>query len=142
KARMGLRNVSSNLKVGGVFIGTVPDAYWIVKKLKSLKPHELKFGNQIYSVSFEDRNNFPTFGHKYWFSLEDAIDDCPEYLVHFPTFEKMAEEYGLELIYKHGFHTIYDKEKEVPLYRDLLYKMKVIRHDMDAAMSKEEWEAA
>lgn len=30
KARMMLHNVTSQLKPGGVFIGTIPDAYWIV----------------------------------------------------------------------------------------------------------------
>ena len=30
KAHMALRNVTSNLKSGGLFIGTVPDANWIV----------------------------------------------------------------------------------------------------------------
>jgi len=46
------------------------------------------FGNSLYSITFEDKENFSLFGSKYFFKLEDAIDDCPEYLVHFPTFIK------------------------------------------------------
>ncbi|CAG8516916.1 10177_t:CDS:2 [Diversispora eburnea] len=76
KAKMALQNISSNLKKGGSFIGT------------SLRPDQLEFGNSIYSIRFEQKNHFPTFGHKYWFNLEDAINDCPEYLVHFPTFKR------------------------------------------------------
>src|SRR5690606_16430051 len=30
KARMMLKNVTEKLKPGGKFIGTIPDAYWIV----------------------------------------------------------------------------------------------------------------
>ncbi|CAG8841548.1 19181_t:CDS:2, partial [Racocetra persica] len=43
KAHMALNNASSNLKEGGLFIGTVTDANWIVKKLKTLGPKELEF---------------------------------------------------------------------------------------------------
>ncbi|RHZ81627.1 hypothetical protein Glove_117g25 [Diversispora epigaea] len=143
KAKMALQNISSNLKKGGSFIGTVPDAYWIVKKLKSLGPDQLEFGNSIYSIRFEQKNDFPTFGHKYWFNLEDAINDCPEYLVHFPTFKRMASEYGLELKYLDRFHDMYDKMKEKRQHRDLLYKMGVIRHKKQpGVMSQDEWEAA
>ena len=84
---MALRNISSNLKQGGKFIGTIPDANWIVKRLKALPEDELAFGNEIYSIRFEQKETFPTFGHKYWFWLADAVD-CPEYLVHFRKFER------------------------------------------------------
>ena len=30
------------------------------------------------------------------FTLEDAVEDCPEYLVQFPTLQKLAREVGLE----------------------------------------------
>ncbi|CAG8670763.1 16827_t:CDS:2 [Dentiscutata erythropus] len=142
KARMALKNASSNLKEGGLFIGTVTDANWIVKKLKTLDPKALEFGNSIYSIVFEQKHEFPTFGHKYRFNLEDAINDCPEYLVHFPTFEKMAREYGLELIYKKRFHDIYNESKEDLQYRELLYKMSVIKRKEPIEMSDAEWEAA
>lgn len=56
------------------------------KKLKASPG--LKFGNSIYSIEFEHKDSFPIFGHKYWFCLEDAIDDCPEYLIHFPTLQR------------------------------------------------------
>ena len=58
------------------------------KKLKSESDDKLQIGNSIYSIRFERRDTFEKFGSKYWFHLEDAIDDCPEYLVHFPTFQK------------------------------------------------------
>jgi mRNA (guanine-N7-)-methyltransferase len=142
RARTALRNISSNLKQGGIFIGTIPDANWIVKRLKSLPEDELKFGNDIYSIKFEQKEHFPMYGHKYWFWLEDAVD-CPEYLVHFGAFEKLAAEYGLELRFKRRFHDVYHEAKEERMYRDLLYFMKVIRENSaDGEMSEAEWEAA
>ncbi|CAG8443277.1 10310_t:CDS:2 [Ambispora gerdemannii] len=140
KARMALRNVTSNLKQDGFFIGTLPDANWIVKKLKNLKPDQLEFGNSIYSIRFEQKEEFPEFGHKYSFNMEEAISDCPEYLVRFSFFEQLASEYGLELVYKKRFHDLYDEAKEVPAFRDLLYTMKVIKPS-EGEMSEEEWEA-
>ncbi|CAG8539730.1 12640_t:CDS:2 [Ambispora leptoticha] len=141
KARMALRNVTSNLKKGGFFIGTLPDANWIVKKLKNLKQDQLEFGNSIYSIRFEQKEEFPEFGHKYSFNLEEAISDCPEYLVRFSFFEQLASEYGLKLVYKKRFHDLYNEAKEETAFRDLLYTMKVIKPS-EGEMSEEEWEAA
>ncbi|ORY01003.1 guanine-N(7)-methyltransferase [Basidiobolus meristosporus CBS 931.73] len=138
KARMMLQNVSQNLRPGGTFIGTLPDAYWIVKKVKSVEG--LSFGNDIYKIEFEQKDTFPTFGHKYWFTLEDAIDNCPEYLVHFPTFEKLAKEYGLELIKKRKFHHLYKDALENEEFTNLLHRMNVV--DERESITKEEWEAA
>ena len=39
----------------------------------------------------------PLFGAQYKFHLEGVVD-CPEFLVHFQTLEKLAEKYGLILI--------------------------------------------
>jgi mRNA (guanine-N7-)-methyltransferase len=96
KARTMLENVTSNLRSGGWFIGTIPDAYWIVKKIKALlaeekrlnkKMEKLEFGNDVYSIRLardEVERGFRKFGCKYWFHLKDAVD-CPEYLVHWPS---------------------------------------------------------
>lgn len=37
------------------------------------------------------------FGVKYTFSLKDAIDGCPEYLVNIKLLEKLCNEFDLEL---------------------------------------------
>ena len=47
---------------------------------------DLSFGNSVYKIRFEDRENRPMFGHRYWFYLQDAVDDVPEYVVHWDTF--------------------------------------------------------
>ena len=48
---------------------------------------DLSFGNEVYKITFEQKEDFPLFGCKYDFHLEGVVD-CPEFLVHFPTLEK------------------------------------------------------
>ena len=57
-------------------------------QLDSLSPNaeELSWGNNVYKIRFEDRDNRPVFGHRYWFYLQDAVDDVPEYVVHWDNF--------------------------------------------------------
>ena len=54
--------------------------------------NSLKFGNSVFSIEFEQNTNFPVFGCKYKFYLEDAVYSLPEYLVHFPTFVKYVHQ--------------------------------------------------
>ena len=49
-----------------------------------------KFGNSVFSVEFPPETPLdppPLFGAKYNFHLEEVVD-CPEFLVHFGTFQK------------------------------------------------------
>ncbi|KAJ3159971.1 mRNA cap guanine-N7 methyltransferase [Geranomyces michiganensis] len=138
KARIGLTNITKNLKPGGMFIGTIPDANWIVKKLRNAEG--LTFGNSVLTIKFEQKDTYPEFGHKYWFELKDAIDNCPEYLLRFPAFIRLAGEYGLELVYKEKFHDLYQKGSTNPQYRDLLTRMNVL--NPEGTMSADEWEVA
>ena len=57
-------------------------------QLDALPPNakELTWGNSVYKIRFEDRHNRPVFGHRYWFYLQDAVDDVPEYVVHWDNF--------------------------------------------------------
>ncbi|KAI9596221.1 guanine-N(7)-methyltransferase domain-containing protein, partial [Syncephalis fuscata] len=107
KARQMVKNVADYLRPGGRWIGTLPDAYWITKKLQSIDG--LKFGNSVYYIEFDQKTTFPTYGHRYVFHLEDAIESCPEYLVHFPTLVKLAQEQGLQLVQRTPFHQYYEK---------------------------------
>lgn len=47
----------------------------------------LTFGNEVYHITFEDRSKFPAFGHRYTFFLQDAVEDVPEYVVQWDSFE-------------------------------------------------------
>ncbi|KAI9297013.1 mRNA capping enzyme, large subunit [Neoconidiobolus thromboides FSU 785] len=142
KVRMMLTNVSQNLNKGGHFFATIPNSNWIVKKIKN--SNNLEFGNKVYKIRFETKDLFTIYGHKYYFELQDAIEDCPEYLVHFPTFEKLAREYGLKLIFKMDFHNIYKNFSNVNYYNELLYRMNVISEDTTSIaydFDNNQWEA-
>ncbi|KAI9499274.1 guanine-N(7)-methyltransferase domain-containing protein [Zychaea mexicana] len=147
KARTMLENVSTRLRSGGRFIGTMPDANWIVKRVREQPKGVNKFGNSIYHIDFEDtiqdenkETGFSKFGCKYMFHLEDAVD-CPEYLVHWPTFERLAKSYGLKLTFKQNFHELYRDAARDKEFGWLLQKIGVVGGSQ-SEMSEEEWEAA
>jgi mRNA (guanine-N7-)-methyltransferase len=88
KVRCMLTNVSRWLRPGGVFVGTVPNAEQLLMRLDQLPADapELSFGNSVYSIKFESREPRPLYGHRYSFFLQDAVEDVPEYVVHWEPF--------------------------------------------------------
>jgi mRNA (guanine-N7-)-methyltransferase len=143
KARCMLDNVSLYLRSGGVFIGTIPNADLLMENLDNIPPNteKLSFGNSVYKITFEDRER-PVFGHKYWFFLQDAVENVPEYVVRWDNFVQMASEYGLSPIYKEEFHQVFEENQEHPEFKPLLEKMKVVDLDGASAMDEDQWEAA
>lgn len=113
-----LANVSKSLRVGGMFVGTIPSSDFIKWKLKKLPQGEHRWGNSIYSVTFPDLDCFDRekgafvqpFGNVYNYFLKDAVEDVPEYVVPFEKFRSMCEEHGLELRYKKNFFDMFNKE--------------------------------
>ena len=89
KARQMLDNVTRYLRPGGTFVGTIPNAEKLVENLMGIpqEAERLAFGNEVYEIAFEGRDEFPTYGHRYSFFLNDAVEDVPEYLVHWDNFE-------------------------------------------------------
>ena len=138
KARRFLHNVTCRLKPGGCFIGTIPNASWIVRRMR--ESQSLEFGNQFYQIRFEQGEPFMSFGHKYHFNLKDAVDDCPEYLVHFPTLVELARVYGLRLRFRKTFHEFYSEYSKQPSFAALLERMGVVQRGRP--FSAELWEAA
>ncbi|XP_076270480.1 RNA guanine-7 methyltransferase [Rhynchophorus ferrugineus] len=105
-----MRNASECLQPGGYFIGTMPDANEIVARAR--KSDTDSFGNSILQVTSEfDLDNPPLFGAKYNFQL-DGVVNCPEFLVHFPTFVKLAKKYGLKLVKKEKFFKFFERMKD------------------------------
>ena len=48
-----------------------------------------EFGNSVYKIRFEERQpRIQLFGQRYWFYLMDAVEDVPEYIVHWDHFEE------------------------------------------------------
>lgn len=56
------------------------------------------------------------------------------------TTSRLAEEYGLELIYNKKFHQVYEEASQELDFNQLLYRMNVISEG--GSLSADEWEAA
>ncbi|KJE96942.1 mRNA cap guanine-N7 methyltransferase 1 [Capsaspora owczarzaki ATCC 30864] len=135
KARTFLLNASERLVEGGKLLITTPSADRIVDRLRAVEGWE--FSNPVFSIKFNpsqytDKETFPIFGAKYTFSLQEAIEDCPEFLVHLGTLYELAAEYGLEVNLVESFHQFFERNKD--RHGDLLVKNKVL------PLSQDEWD--
>jgi len=103
---------------------------------------KLEFGNSVYNIRFDNRDESAVYGQRYWFYLQDAVEDVPEYVVHWQAFEELARQYGLQRVYKEEFQEIYRQENGHPEYGPLLEKMKVVDAEGASQMDDDQWEAA
>ncbi|XP_071959248.1 mRNA cap guanine-N(7) methyltransferase-like isoform X2 [Antedon mediterranea] len=125
QARMMLRNACERLKPGGYFIGTTPNSTELVKRLK--ESDGVSYGNEVYKITFENKDSFPIFGCKYDFYL-DGVVNCPEFLVYIPLLQEMAKEFDMELVSHKTFKNIFDEHKSTREGATLLQKMKALQH--------------
>lgn len=95
QAETMLKNASECLRTGGRFIGTIPNAAEIVRRIRE---NGGAFGNDLFSITPHCEEPYPLFGAKYDFKLEGVVD-CPEFLVHFPTLVKLAKKFGLKFVH-------------------------------------------
>jgi len=80
KANGLLKNVSCRLKPGGYFIGTIPNT----EKLREKMLRKEDIGNSYYKVEYDrERTEFDEFGCSYTFTLNDAVEEVPEFAVDF-----------------------------------------------------------
>lgn len=122
QAEMMLKNVSECLRVGGYFIGTIPDAYDIMKRQKEAEGES--FGNDIFQIKFlTDAKDLPIFGAKYNFHLEGVVD-CPEFLVYFPALVKLAKKYSLQLVENVRFEDYF--QSKIGRGKGLIDKMQAV----------------
>ncbi|EEB08863.1 P-TEFb-cap methyltransferase Pcm1 [Schizosaccharomyces japonicus yFS275] len=144
-ARQMLENVSSVLPRGGIMVGTIPSSDRISYRASKMAPGTLQFGNAIYHVRFESPPNLsfrPPFGNKYFFYLEDAVSDVPEFVVPFEAFRALAEDYHLEMIWQKSFREIFMEEKNSTEFGPLLERMQVIDKNGNPGINGPEMEAA
>ncbi|KAI0318351.1 mRNA capping enzyme-domain-containing protein [Amylostereum chailletii] len=144
KARRMLENASTWLRPGGVMVGTIPNAEQLLERLDALPAdtEELMFGNEVYHIKFDDRENRPIYGHRYSFFLKDAVEDVPEYVVHWESFVQLAAEYHLHPIYKKEFHDVFQEFQDHEEFKPLLQRMKVVDINGETEMDEDQWEAA
>jgi len=141
--RMMLENVARYLRTVGRFVGTIPIASCLLERLDYVPSDasELSFGNSVYKITFENKQH-ALFGQRYSFFLLDAVDDVPEYVVHWDNFVELAEEHGLQLLERKEFHDIFTEQQNHKDYGPLLKRMKVVDDQGDSQMDEDQWEAA
>lgn len=125
QAERMIQNAAENLVPGGYLIGTTPDADDIIQRVRATGTN--KYENDICSITFkpgviDSESRIPIFGAEYDFHL-DGVVDCPEFLVHFPVFIKIASHFGLKLVFKQRFADYYERMKDTKDGRFLLKKM-------------------
>ena len=104
QAKRMIKNAVSHLKPGCFFFGTIPNSNYLVKKYLSLTEGS-RFGSDVYYVDFleANRTSFPVFGAKYVFYLDGAVQELPEFLIHFPLLKTMMEDEGCECVLAEPF---------------------------------------
>lgn len=141
-----LDNVSRALRPGGKFLGTIPNADFLMEHVWSTDEGVKSWGNSLYRIQFEElppKSLDPPFGHQYSFFLEDAVENVPEYVVPFNSLQQLCSEYGLELTYKKPFLEMFDEEtrNDTRLFK-LCDRMKVFKEDGSYGIDGDEREAA
>lgn len=118
----------------------------------------LEWGNSIYTVRFPRHQPLtnrplprdgifrPPYGWKYHYELEEAVN-APEYVVPWEGFRALAEDYGLELLYRKGFREVLQDEVEDKELGMLAERMGVMSRDRTQGrggllVSEQEMEAA
>jgi mRNA (guanine-N7-)-methyltransferase len=89
-----------------------------------------EWGNDIYRVKFPgktppDGTFRPPFGWKYFYFLEEAVEEVPEYVVPWEAFRALAEDYNLELQYRKPFGEVWEEQKDDPVLGPLSERMGV-----------------
>ncbi|EEQ27613.1 mRNA cap methyltransferase [Microsporum canis CBS 113480] len=129
----------------------------------------VEWGNSIYRVRFpgktpEDGIFRPAFGWKYFYFMEEAVEEIPEYVVPWEAFRayanpytsfitiflhllihyyRLTEDYNLELQYRKPFLDIWREEKDDPILGPLSERMGVrSRNDGSMLVNDDELEAA
>lgn len=160
--RMALENIARHLKPNGIFIITIPKASVIEQlKIQALAGDSKPYiaGNSLFEVEFgpEDsigkdkppvnnelanpcnESNFSTI--KYFFSLKEAVNKCPEFSVSMEVLFPIAASLGLICESEMDFLTFYYDYKDDPTYSALLDIFGLVnRTDHQLRLNQEELE--
>jgi mRNA (guanine-N7-)-methyltransferase len=136
------RNVADALAPGGVFLGTIPDAAYLIRRLRDLPRGQLKFGNSLYYVAFDPATaarqyaiGDAPYGLSYDFFLAESVEHVKEYVVPWPLLTRLAAAAGLEPLANDNFHAFYERMRGDPRHATALQSMKVM--DCEGTISEE-----
>ena len=124
KATQTLATISAVLKPGGYFILTIPDAH----KIQSL----CSFQNKCCRLKYVT----PPFGAAYYFSLDDAITKCPEFLVDMDVLIELAAKFKLKVSQDQSFQRIFKERKD----QKAQHLAKIMQVPSSLQISDSEWE--
>ena len=102
-----------------------------------------EWGNSIYRVKFPGKTPTdgvfrPPFGWKYFYFLEEAVEQVPEYVVPWEAFRALAEDYNLELQYRKPFREVWEEQKDDPELGPLSERMGVRDRATGRLLTKED----
>jgi mRNA (guanine-N7-)-methyltransferase len=102
-----------------------------------------EWGNSVYRVKFPgktpaDGTFRPPFGWKYFYFLEEAVDEVPEYVVPWEAFRALAEDYNLELQYRKPFREVWEEQKDDRELGPLAERMNVRERNGGRLLTSEE----
>ena len=142
RAKDFLGNVTHKLRPGGYFIGTTPDARVLYRRAlnspdgrtfgnsqytvafdEKIKKSEMANPSDSGSSAYPNATNSKEYeaplddipmnnGERYTFSLTEAVDDVPEYIVDPATLVRWCAEFDLELVRMENFQEMYEKEQQ------------------------------
>ncbi len=135
-----LSNVSSILRPGGIFVGIVPDAAVIIRRIRRRTRKDVVIGNGLYTIkpklSSPLLKNSQILGTGIRYSITLAangrdgpdvlFDNCDEFLVPRPVLEAIASRYDLRLILWDNLQSFYYNRQHDEYYRSLMTEMNVI----------------
>lgn len=123
RAETAFHNISESLRIGGYFIGTIPDYEKIVS-------YQSK--NSKCKISLE-KNSKSWYGNTYYFTLDKSVKNCPEWLVPTNALKTLGIRHGLKLLILEGFIEYFERFKNHHHYRKLVNPIK-------NTMADEDWE--
>ncbi|EJW04374.1 hypothetical protein EDEG_01389 [Edhazardia aedis USNM 41457] len=105
-----VKNISGHLNKNGSFIATIPNTNVVLGRYGR---YGNNYGNQFYRIEFLEKyedivKKSELFGVGYNFYLEEAIDNCIEYLIDIKAMIKMFEKYGLKMVLYQDFLQFYN----------------------------------
>ncbi|CDR00361.1 unnamed protein product [Oncorhynchus mykiss] len=96
------------------------------------------FGNEVFSVTFQKKGDYPLFGCQYDFNLEGVVN-VPEFLVYFPLFEEMAKKYNMRLVFKKTFSQFFEEHIKNDQHKMLMQRMQALEVGINIHYQSKVW---
>ncbi|KAK1351122.1 mRNA cap guanine-N7 methyltransferase [Hamiltosporidium tvaerminnensis] len=119
-----VKNISLHLRENGYFIATIPDK---VTLLNRLKKYGNNYGNEFYKISFKIEKNEEL--SEYLFTLDGAVDSCPEYLLDCEILKSKFKNENIHLIEEKSFLNFFNEN--IRINKNLYERMRVKRLSID-----------